>query len=482
MAVAMLSGLVTLGCGTDSRCSGESCCGAWPLLQQGAQGCEPAAWKLPSASSAITKSGFDARAVVDDAGVLQVAFARSYAFGGTALFAAAEDQGFQPRAVTKLLFGHASTVTLKRNGPTGLSLVWHQSLDGLGKTFYAERNPAGWVIPSLAEALSDTGGQEPALSVGSNGELLVVYSQWLYPGYGAYLLRRPAMAASFDDPTEKAVVLSKKVQFVNDPQVVQNQRGDALVTWYQAIDSSLLVWHSERFGRDGSFSKPEKSETLSPLETSAGTPFAAIAEDGRACLAWRQDTAKPGGPMVMMLALRDASGQWQPRLRLADAFSKSADRIEDIHVSYSSQGDLFVVWQQRHGEQRSVALAHQAPDGRWLRRGDEPFLVSEPGAAAFQVKLAVGKRSLSVAWLQQDSGDRRQAMVRVAALPEQQGQSLRWAPSVRLSTTETETASNVDELLVAAGGQPERIVALWGQGAALHYASLDAQHPNNAAP
>jgi hypothetical protein len=333
-------------------------------------------------------------------------------------------------------------------------VTWRQGDGREGRVFRSVRAGAGtWVDPAGASSAVSFApdAYEPVVVIGADGEVLHAWNQWKSPGYGIALARRAPGAAAFEEPAGARDVLSPDLFFSNLPLVARNDRGDAVVSWYQSTGAALRVYASERFGPNGRFSRPSPEQALSPEGGAVEGPAPAVAPSGEAAVAWQQEP--PQGGQAVYLALRDRAGRWTLP---AGPFAPPADDVGDVRVAYAPSGELHLVWQEKRGQAIAVMAAARAPDGHW----SAPAALSQPGVRSIEPELAVGADLAVVVHVRLDPDGWKIVARRRAAGT--------WSEPEVLSAA----GGNAAAPTVAIGGA-DRAVAAWTQDGRIHLSSFE---------
>ena len=406
-----LLGLGALGCGEVEV---EVACGAWFVAEPGGV-CRARAWTYPAPGQ--TLGGPGARRVaasIDGRGRFVLAWDQPGVMPASdpiVVAEEAEDGAVTLHMPSVALPGFAAQPTIVAGEAGDAVVAWWQSGNGsFGHVYRSERAVDGtWMDPASESDRVSFGekANEPHLAASHSGEFLHVWNQW-YDGahYGIAIARRPSPGQPWQGPSSESDVVSPPSFFSNAPQVVVNDRGDALTSWYQSPGTDLMTFASERWGTNGTFSRPGVEDFLSaegaPVDSDdVANPKPAIAEDGRAVVVWTQETGKGG--LVVYLASRDASGVWTRPADLDDSLSRPEGKCRDVHAAFDSRGFLYVIWSEDVGAGELVKLALRSPDGTWVHPGNQPLVISTEGATqAITPAIAVGRDGgVIVAWSEQ---------------------------------------------------------------------------------
>jgi hypothetical protein len=459
-------GLAPLGlegeCADGRRNARGDCCSAWTVPD--GEACNRRPWLLPDAGDAV--GGLGARWVdvaVTGTGEPVAAWLEVTTTAGRVMTAEPDGSGgLALRSPSEALAGMALQTGLAAGADGAAIVAWKQQYPGeQARVFLSEREPDGtWTDPSSEEQAFSflPTAYEPQPIFFPGGERMVVWNQWMSTGYGVSMARKPP-GGEWQLPADADDVLSPHYLFSNGPTPAVNERGDALISWYQSSGGSLLAWQSERFGHDGAFSKPGPDDYLSVPDTPVDShPVAnakpALAPDGHGAVAWTQENGK--GSVLVYLATRTPDGTWTRPSSVDDALSPQLGYARCAQIAFSPTGDLFVVWYQDTGAGNRVLAAHRTAGGEWIEPGREPTQLSTPGAEATYPALAVGPEGGVLAvW----SERREEGWVIAARRRGSQGTD--WGPIERLSPPDAGTAA---QPAAAIGGAGEFAIVGWSQG------------------
>jgi len=476
LAVAASLGLVACGLepvGTSSGggCSAAraradgGCCPPWTHAQ--AATCAPRAWAEPRM---IDERALGPVVAVAPNGEIALAWLETVAPLIQSVVVAHEADGFALRSPTAPLLGSASEPQLAAGADGTVAVAWRRAYEGQTFIEASVREDDGrWRDEPLPLSFPPDSG-EPDVAVGDDGEILVAYNQWTGENYGVALARRPAGKEAFERPHDPFDLLSPLVQFSNDPEVVINARGDAIISWYQSLGEKLVTLVNERRGRHGSFGEASSARTLSPTGDPVEDPVVDLVDDGRAVVAWRQEV---GDQAAVFLAERDAQGIWTAPATAEESFSVVADEVWDVRVALADDGSLYVLWEQEHDDEVAIMAAHRDGSGRWLASGRQPLRLSSPTVSAVDPVLAMGDDGHVVAaWTELDEPEWRVVARRTAIDAEGTTEEERWVSAETLSLPGAGTASKVT---LAVGGDADRVGLAFVQADRLYLVTLDAR-------
>lgn len=452
-------------CPDSRRNTAGDCCPAW--TSPNGRNCRPRGWTLPDAGSGLGDPGARWVSVaVSGRGEPIAAWTQSTETTGHMVVAEASGGGFALRHPDEALEGSAVQADVAA-GPDGEALVaWKSQYPGdQARVFVSERAPDGaWTDPASEQSAFSflPTAYEPRPIFFPNGDRMVVWNQWMSTGYGVAVAERP-LSGEWKLPADADDVPSQHYLFSNAPTPAVNERGDALISWYQSGGASLLAWQSERFGYGGTFSRPGPDDYLSVPETPVDShpianPKPALSPDGHGAVAWTQEDGR--GAVLVYLATRTPEGAWTEPQSVDDALSPLLGYARCAQIEFARTGDLFVVWYQDTGDGNRVVAAHRGPAGEWIEPGREPTLLSTPGVEAIFPALAVGPGgSVLAVW-----SERREEGWVIAAR-RRGAEGTEWGEIEVLSPAGVGTAAQPD---AAIGGAGEIAFVGWSQGDGLN--------------
>ena len=426
--VSVLGMLCTSACAapTDEACPSArllydgGCCAPWAVADLDV--CVLASFATPRSEDAIGAPGArDPEVAVDADGRVLVAWMQ--ASGGVTAITVAEqrpDDTFAYQGPGGTLRGQGTSPSLATDAYGRALLSWRQQHGEDGEIFYSERGEDGaWSHPPSTPQVSyGPRAYEPRSVYGADGETLIVFNQWTGEHYGVAIARRAADArtAPLSRPASASDVVSPPVLFANAPIPAVASNGDAVIAWYQSPGGPLMTFVSERFGPNGTFSRPAADAFISadgfPVDSHPeSNPTPAIHSHGSAVVVWTQEDGHGNSPVF--LASRDGFGTWSLPAGLDDAFSTPAGAARCVQPAFGSDGSLYVTWYEQAPDSRlRVLAAHRAPDGEWIEHGRDTVLLSDPNADAIHPVVAVGEEGQALVAYLERTGERWDLVVR----------------------------------------------------------------------
>ncbi len=360
------------------------------------------------------------------------------------------------------------------------ALVWEASRNDRTLIRGVHREPpADWEpLAQDGEVLSfESSAYSPDVAVGPEGEVVTVFSQVAGQRHGVAVVRKHD--GELHGPESVQDLLSPAILFTNEPKIVINAQGEALVSWYQSVGGPLNVFVSEGSSLDGGFSRPEADEQLSLDHPGAeggdgmflDDSIPAISSGGERAVVWTQPTAF--GESGVFLATRQPDGDWQRPASFEDVFTASGRVIRCPQMAFSAGGDLYLSWLEvSPAGSRRVQLAHRHGAGSWLATGREPLTLSLDDRASCPALDTGRDGGVAVSWKEKSANDADVVYVRrsndqLSATSE----AARWTSPAALNTPDPQTA--VGSLSLSVGGLDDRIAVAWVASGRLKLATFD---------
>lgn len=305
----------------------------------------------------------------------------------------------------------------------------------------------------------------------ADGELAVTWNQGLDAGHrrGICIATREAGASEWKRPKNQLDVLSRSFIFSNNPEFARNDAGDMVVTWFESIGEKLRVMPSERYGLSGPFTVALDEDALSPPEGDVENPETAVAEDGRAVIVWRQ--VMPDGRMAAFLSERPNRGAWS-RPTIDEPFGPIADNAWNTRVAFARTGDLYVVWEQKDGDDWSILLAHRDASGKWIAPGSSPLRLSAQPAIEPVLRVAADG-TVVVMWRARVGAHFRVVARRSSVHAEGATEAERWSSADVLSEDGQDAGTPALAVARDATERGHRFVAAWSWDGRIVTSSLD---------
>jgi len=342
-------------------------------------------------------------------------------------------------------------------GPEGEALLaWRQTgFDGqpgdANAIFVAQRAPNSTFAVQPTPVSFGTNAYQPRIAIGPAGDTVLVWNQWYGEHFGVSLATARRAHDPLELPRSDDDVLSFPINFSNAPWPAVARDGSFLVSWFQSSGNELLVYVSEREGRDGTPSRPSPPDAISPLGAATEDPRPAVGPNNEAVVVWSGDPGLSTG--AVYLATRDVDGVWTTPLHLGDSLSPRDGLARSAYARFGTMGDLWVVWEQ---DTRIVA-AYRDPTGIWQTSFARPLELSTSGREALDPAIAAGNDGgLLIVFRERDDQGRFVVIARRLV-----SGRFEVGPREVLSAPEDE---NAYAPVVSIGGPDDRAIVAWTTG------------------
>lgn len=229
------------------------------------------------------------------------------------------------------------------------------------ETIQSAYKPAGgnWEAPV---AVSGSESFTPQAAVDAKGDTTVVWMHFNGSEYVVQSAYRPA-GGSWEAPT----LVSEPGEHGGDPYIALDAKGDTLVVWRSASETTEAVRAAFR-PSGGSWEAPA---TLSIPGHGVEELRTALAPSGDAVTVWSDYTKEVGGYSTVDAAFRPAGGNWEAPVEL----SQGGANAFPSDVVFDSSGNAAVIWERSDGTSNMVQAAYRPVDEEW----EAPTALSEEG-------------------------------------------------------------------------------------------------------
>ena len=393
-----------MSCALDPTAIPSACSAPCPAWSQRVDGrCERRVWHRPSSSDAIGEPGAAHPVIAARAGEVLLGFTVASAASNRVFVAErrAAATSFVVRDPGALLANATGAIDVAL-GDDGAALATYWQGDGATDAiFVSERSPSGaWKDPSTPSdrvSLADT-AYEPRVAMGEDGSEILLWNQHYSAAgeghYGVAVATRDDRASPWTFPKGPSEFLSPDIYFSNAPRVASGPKGASVVTWYQSVGGPLMVFASDRSGAHAAFSRPALDGYISPAGGAVDShpttnPVPATGPRGEAAIVWTQALDVSDMHKGVFVALRGASGRFDPPKDLSDALSTPTVTARCPQAAYGPEGELWVAWYEEPSDgSHVVRVALRDPEGVWRHRGEQALAASS--ADALGPALAVG--------------------------------------------------------------------------------------------
>ena len=276
-------------------------------------------------------------------------------------------------------------------------IVWEQSDGGNLQIFKAEYRGT-WSIPvSLSDNISPdlSDSYEPKVSMGDNGEALIVWGQ--FDGAVNQIFKSEYRSGSWTHPVDLNDNISPDSRDAYSYQVSINKNGDSVIVWTQYAGLNDAIFKSEY--RSGVWTHPlDLTDSISDVSTGAASPQVSINDIGNTLITWHQSDTSA----MQIFKSEYQLGSWVHPSNLADNISLDGQLTSAPKVDLNERGDALIVWTQYDGSNLQV-FKSEYRDGTWLHPTGLGDSISVSGQDASDIQVSLNNSGNAIiAWAQYD--------------------------------------------------------------------------------
>ncbi len=235
-------------------------------------------------------------------------------------------------------------VAMDNNG--NAVIVWHQCDDYNNSNcqiFKSEYRNGIWTNPaSLTDNISSDGQNAyyyPQVAMDDNGNAVIVWNQ--YDGNGNHqIFKSEYRNGTWINPASLTDNISPEGQDAKSPQVAMDDNGNAVIVWSQYDGSNYQIFESEY--RNGTWTNPTLTDSISPKGKNASKPQAAMDNNGNAVIVWHQYD----GSNKRIFKSEYRNGTWINPTSLTNNISPEGQDAYRPQVAMDDNGNTVIVWDQ----------------------------------------------------------------------------------------------------------------------------------------
>lgn len=297
-------------------------------------------------------------------------------------------------------------VAMAGNGD--MVVVWEQKTGKESNILMAENRDGKWKLPkSVAEHISgkDKAAWEADVAIDDVGNTVIVWSQEsATKDYAVY--KSEYRNGFWRHPASVNDVISLKGGYALKPRVVMNNKGMTIITWYQDSLGTNNIYKSVYQG--GAWTHPaDSSDHISQSRRGMGAlnPILALADNGRAVIAWQQSYKS----QVRIYKSEFDGNGWNKPL-LTEAITPTTKERQNAalnSLSMDSKGNAIIMWSLNSMFNQALYLS-ELKDGKWQHPGENDYLIGSKKDSHFNIfaKVAMSDSGKSVIAWQQKGEDR----------------------------------------------------------------------------
>ncbi len=181
-----------------------------------------------------------------------------------------------------------------------------------------------------------------------------------------------------------------------NPKVAMDDNGDAILVWQQSDGTKSQIFKSEY--RDGVWVHPSSlSDNISPDVENAQNPLVVMDNNGNAIIVWRQSD----GAKIQIFKSEYRNGAWTHPSSLSDNISPDGQDVENPDAAMDDNGNAIIVWQQQDGTNKQIFMSEFRANV-WNHPDDLNDNISPGGQHAVYPKVAINKGNAIIVWHQLD--------------------------------------------------------------------------------
>ncbi|MBN1470264.1 MAG: hypothetical protein JW925_00660 [Syntrophaceae bacterium] len=277
-------------------------------------------------------------------------------------------------------------VAMDNNG--NAIIVWMQ-YDGTNwQTFKSEYRNGAWVHPaSISDNISpdlqnDYGVHDFGVSVAmdDNGNAVISWNQ--FDGNHGRIFKSEYRNGVWHHPASLADNISPDGQDAWFPRVAMDNRGNAIIVWYQNDNTSHKIFKSEY--RNGVWHHPTSlADNINPNGLFAYYPKVAMDNNGNAIIVWEQYN----GENYQIFKSEYRNGDWHHPANLSDYISLDGQSAGSPQVAMNNNGNAIINWHQFNdidfkdhifkSEYRSGAWTYPASLTDYTQNASSPLVVMD---------------------------------------------------------------------------------------------------------
>ncbi|HPB30974.1 MAG TPA: hypothetical protein PLB62_05925 [Candidatus Sumerlaeota bacterium] len=234
-------------------------------------------------------------------------------------------------------------VAMDNNG--NAIIVWHQSDGSKNQIFMSEYRKGTWTYPgSIMDNISPDGqnalGAQAAMD--NNGNALIVWSQ--ADGSTVQIFMSEYRDGVWTHPKVPSHNISPDGQSAGAPRVAMDDNGNAIIAWQQSDGSKFQIFKSEY--RSGVWRHPaDLFDNISPDGQDVWIPHVSMDKNGNVIIVWEQSD----GANDQIFKSEYRGGIWTHPGGLSDNISPDGQDAASPQAAMSNNGKAIICWRQPPG-------------------------------------------------------------------------------------------------------------------------------------
>ena len=240
---------------------------------------------------------------------------------------------------------HASAPQVAMDNNGNAIITWYQSNGTHYQIFKSEYRSGSWTHPSSLSDNISPDGQIALLhqvAMDDNGNAIITWYQ--SDGTNDQIFKSEYRSGSWTHPSSLSDNISPDGEGAVDSQVAMDNNGNAIITWYQSDGTNSQIFKSEY--RSGSWTHPSSlSDNISPDGQSAIDPQVVMDNNGNAIITWYESD----GLKDQIFKSEYRSGSWTHPFNNSDNISRDLEHANAPQVAMDNNGNAIITWYQSNG-------------------------------------------------------------------------------------------------------------------------------------
>ncbi|MDH4466682.1 MAG: sialidase family protein [Bacteriovoracaceae bacterium] len=289
------------------------------------------------------------------------------------------------------------------NSDGKMVITWQQFDGSSSQIFYSYFDGSSWVHPSsLSDNISADGqnANGPQMAMNSDGKIVISWQQFDGTDYQIYYSYFDG--SNWHHPSSLSDNISNDGQYSYSPQVAINDDGKIIITWYQSDGTNYQIFYSYYDGT--SWDHPSGlSDNISPDGQEAISPQVVMNNDGKILITWYQND---GSNFQIFYSYFNGTS-WDHPSSLSDNISPDGQESYSPKVAINNDGKIVIAWLQNDGTNDQLFYSYF--NGTiWVNPVDLNDNISPDGQYSLYHQVAINNNGLIVITWEQSDGSNTQ--------------------------------------------------------------------------
>ncbi|MBN2039920.1 MAG: Ig-like domain-containing protein [Spirochaetes bacterium] len=234
-------------------------------------------------------------------------------------------------------------------------VVWQQANGSVNQIYISEYRNGTWSHPQDSNDNISPDGEyayAPYAAMDNNGNTIIAWRQ--HDGNYNRIFKSEYRGGEWTHPADLTDVISPDGKSAQDPRVVMDSNGNAVIVWEQYDDdNSSRIFMSEY--RNGSWTIPaDLNDSISSGGTDARNPEAAMDDNGNAIIVWVQDSTGSNDHRIYKSEYR--GGAWT-HPSIGNYISSGVQTDSYPQVAMDNTGNAIIAWSQSDGSDYQIFIS-----------------------------------------------------------------------------------------------------------------------------